>query len=511
MLSFVDVSIKDKVLALALSAFETGSPLLLDDFLFFPSKAPGQMRFVDVRAYPVGAGLVLSFRDLTEHHQGAEQLARSRELFEQAFASSIAGICLTDHVGRIQNVNRAFREMLGRDEEELSRIPWKQLVHAADREQLERDANLVASGEQDHSWTDLRFLRADGELVWCELALACTRDQKGEVVQFICQIFDVSESRERELALRASNERFARGLVESPVGMSIVTPQGQYVEANPAFCRIVGRTRDELMMMSWQELTHPDDLAIDEGLSEQVVAGVIDSYRIQKRYLRPDGSIAWVELSLSATRDEDGSVAYYLSQLLDVTAQRSQTEALRLSEERHRQTMMNANVGVVIVDLEGRYLEANPAFCEIVGLPLDEVIGTSTRELSFAEDIAVQERAVEEILAGRSESFRVTKRYRRPDGSVVVADLSAAPLRDSTGSINSFVVHVVDVSDRVARGPRPAGVRTALAPAGGALQRRRLRGQHRGDHDLDVRVGPPGPRLPTRGAGGSGLHRLRPP
>jgi PAS domain S-box-containing protein len=175
----------------------------------------------------------------------------------------------------------------------------------------------------------------------------------------------------------------------------------------------------------------------------------MDSYRIQKRYLRPDGSIIWVEFSLSCARDEDGSVAYFLGQVLDVTAQRAQTEALRLSEQRFRQAMMNANVGVVVVDTSGRYQTVNQAFCDMVGCSEDEILGLSSASFTLPEEEEAQVQAVKKILAGEDESFRLFKRLRRVDGSLITTDISGTPIRDAEGRITSFVAHVVDITEQV--------------------------------------------------------------
>jgi PAS domain S-box-containing protein len=111
--------------------------------------------------------------------------------------------------------------------------------------------------------------------------------------------------------------------------MALVGPDGRWLYVNPAVCRIVGYAADELMQLTFQDITHPDDLETDLGLMHQVLADEIPSYSMEKRYFHSDGHVVWVNLHVSLVRGVDGAPRYFISQIEDVTDRKNMEEALR--------------------------------------------------------------------------------------------------------------------------------------------------------------------------------------
>lgn len=103
----------------------------------------------------------------------------------------------------------------------------------------------------------------------------------------------------------------------SPIGITLVSIAGAFINPNPTLCKILGRTKEELEACTWQQITHPDDLLIDKDLVLELLTGVRNSYQLQKRYYRKDGSICYATLSVGCDRDERGEVKYFISQIID--------------------------------------------------------------------------------------------------------------------------------------------------------------------------------------------------
>ncbi len=114
----------------------------------------------------------------------------------------------------------------------------------------------------------------------------------------------------------------------SPVAMGTVGLDGTFFDVNPALCSLLQRTEAELQSLTFQELTHPDDIEADLALLAELAAGERDAYRLRKRYVRADGDEVWADLSVSVVRDEYGAPRRYVSQILDLTADRAAHEAL---------------------------------------------------------------------------------------------------------------------------------------------------------------------------------------
>ena len=99
----------------------------------------------------------------------------------------------------------------------------------------------------------------------------------------------------------------------------MATPEGRWLRVNPALCEIVGYSEDELLHMTFQEITHPDDLVNDLRHLEGLLASQIDAYQMEKRYIHKRGHLIWVHLSVSLVRGPDGRPLYQVGLIEDIT------------------------------------------------------------------------------------------------------------------------------------------------------------------------------------------------
>ena len=141
-------------------------------------------------------------------------------------------------------------------------------------------------------------------------------------------VADVTAQHEAAAALAAAEDRFRLATRHAPIGVAIVALDGVLLEANDAFCRLLGYGHGELTGLTFQALTHPEDLAIDVAHVEMLLAGGAETYQMVKRYLTRSGAPIWAQLTVALARDAAGRPAYFLSMVEDVTAERDATEAL---------------------------------------------------------------------------------------------------------------------------------------------------------------------------------------
>jgi PAS domain S-box-containing protein len=153
--------------------------------------------------------------------------------------------------------------------------------------------------------------------------------EEDEVVAGLGFTQDVTEARAAEAALLASEQRMRLTFDNAPIGEAIVNLDGSWREVNAALTELTGYSREQLLTMTFQDITHPDDLELDLEHVRRLMDGEISSYEMEKRYLTAGGAVVWVLLSGVVVRDADGEPLHFIAQILDITERKRQQTALQ--------------------------------------------------------------------------------------------------------------------------------------------------------------------------------------
>jgi PAS domain S-box-containing protein len=171
---------------------------------------------------------------------------------------------------------------------------------------------------------DVRFVAKDGTVIVAEIVSVPIVFEGRKAILGL--IRDIGRRVGAEQALRESEERFVNAFRHSPHGMAFVSLEGRFVKANHALCEMIGYTEEELLDLSFVEITHPDDVATDLDHLRRLVGGEIASYDRIKRYRHKSGRLVWVSLAVSVIHDSVGTPAYFIVQTQDVTLQKEMQE-----------------------------------------------------------------------------------------------------------------------------------------------------------------------------------------
>jgi len=163
---------------------------------------------------------------------------------------------------------------------------------------------------------------------WVQCTYVPQRDDEGTVTGFVAVIQDVTDRRAAEATLRAIDRRFRVTFENAAVGIAHVALDGRWLRVNDRLCDIVGYSRDELLARTFQDITHPEDLAADLQFAHDVLVGTRPSYSMDKRYLRRDGTSVWVTLTVALARDEQEQADYFISIVQDISARKAAESAL---------------------------------------------------------------------------------------------------------------------------------------------------------------------------------------
>jgi len=319
-----------------LDAMQTRQPVTFDYF------SPIIHRWLAVRAYPHGAGLAVHFSDITARKQAEldrerllTALEESTRLFQRIAETSPDALYVFDLATQhFVYISPRSEEVIGYRAADLMALDMPtvtQLWHPDDLSNYTvhmRKLQQLADGEILKY--ENRALQPDGTYRWlCARSSVFTRAANGQVQQVVGVMQDITAQKRAGDALRASEERFRRYFELGLVGMTITSPTKGWLEVNDQLCTSLGYERQELLHMTWAELTHPDDLAKDVSLFNQVLAGEIDGYSLDKRFIRKDGQIIHATIAANGLRRADGTIEYFMCLLQDITARKAAEAAER--------------------------------------------------------------------------------------------------------------------------------------------------------------------------------------
>jgi len=246
-----------------------------------------------------------------------------------------------------------------------------------------------------------------------------------------------------EQALRESEEIYRTTFELAAVGVAHVHPTGRWLRVNRKLCEIVGYSESELLQMSFQEVTHPEDLPADLAETEKVVNGELQTFSMEKRYIRKDKSHVWVKLTVSGARDDQGRLKHFITVVEDIGERRTAEEA-----QAHLAAIVaSSDDAIISKDLTGVITSWNAGATRIFGYSIEETIGRSITLLIPPELQREEATILERLRRGERiehfETVRVTKSGKRLNVALTIS-----PVRDSKGRVIGASKIARDITER---------------------------------------------------------------
>ena len=292
-------------------------------------------------------------------------------------------------------------------------------------------------------------------------------DTEGRFKGYRGIVVDITQRKEQEAARRESEERYRLTFELAAVGVAHMSLDGRFVRVNDKTCELLGYSRDELAKLTFPELTHPDDLVRNLREHDRLVAGEIDTYSMEKRYLCKDGTVLWASLTVSMLRNSMGAPLHFVSIIMDISDRKSaeaalthlnatlehtvfeRTRALRESEERTRQTAEAGGVALLewIRSTDGGYW-SDRAFATL-GFAPGEVAPSFKlwRELVHPDDLPRMLKMFEHAWQTRSP-FKGEYRVVWRNGSIHVHECQGVFIYNAKGNCTGGRGIWVDITDR---------------------------------------------------------------
>ncbi|MFH1035794.1 MAG: PAS domain S-box protein [Pseudomonadota bacterium] len=395
--------------------------------------------------------------ELEKHNQAlgeTERLLReSEQRYRQIFETNQAIKLIIDPAdGSIVDANQAACDFYGYARPVLTTLKLFDL-NAAPPEETRWNLGAALRGERLDF--NVRHRLASGELRDVEVHTGPLTWDGRTLLHSI--IHDVSERQQVQLALKESEERFKALFEQAAVGVAEVDSlSGRFLRVNRKHCQIMGRDCQDLLVNTFMDTTHPEDLAEDLERMEQLKQGLIDEYSMEKRHLRQDGSLVWINLTVAPLWQKGEPPSRHIAVVEDITARKLAEEALRQSEDSLRALVSTNPESLLLVDPRGMVLAINQTAASRMGRQPAEVEGRDIHDFlppSLAE--ARRQRLAEAVRTHQPLRFSDQRQGRHYDHYL-------CPIIDAQGRIGRLAIYSSDISEQVWTQERLAEARDKL-------------------------------------------------
>ena len=276
--------------------------------------------------------LARAFQELTEKLDMSQAIRLKLAVQLDAFlTNAVDAVLIVNEYGVIERANPACVAMFGYEVADLIGRNVSMLMPETMKSHHDdyiRDYRNAGERKVIGRTREEMARRRDGSLF--PIALSISEIQLADRRIFTGTIRDMSVLKHQEAELRASEATLRSAMQYAPIGMALIDFSGNWLEVNNALCDLLGYSSEELKRLSFQVLTYPDDLGADLEQMRLVLAGEIDSYQMEKRYLTKSGTPVWAQLSVSIARRGDGAPQYLIKQIQDISERK---EIDRLKDE----------------------------------------------------------------------------------------------------------------------------------------------------------------------------------
>ena len=267
--------------------------------------------------------------DISDRKKTEENLAKSQHLLSHAEAIAKIGSSEVDFKTGKFFWSDEFYRIHGLEPNAFEPTPElsESFLHPDDRYKIEL-FEKSALEHKDHLEFDSKIIRKDGAIRDISSYWKYTYDNSGNPLKMYGVVQDITEKKRLEAALRQSEEQFRGAFEYSAMGLALIDLNKDWIQINDSLCSMLGYTKAELLNLSFTDITHPDDLEIDVQNVEELIAGKIESFKLEKRYFHKNGNIIWALLVVSKVKDRHGIVNHLVAQIENITQRKESEQAL---------------------------------------------------------------------------------------------------------------------------------------------------------------------------------------
>ncbi len=236
--------------------------------------------------------------------------------------------------------------------------------------------------------------------------------------------------------LSEQQENFRISFEHAAIGIAKVSLEGQFLHVNPYWLSFLGYSHAELLTLSFQDITHPEDLQFSLECMERLLQGVVDNCNHEKRYVHKNGDIVWGSLTVSIRRDDRNRPMYFISAVQDVTESKKLHDQINVAYEQYKHILATSSDGFFLVSQNGQIEDANDAYSQMSGYSRQELITKHLSDVEAAETPEQTRAHIAKIIRDKKDLFETV--HRTKDGRLIDLEVSVT-YQESTGKFISFL------------------------------------------------------------------------
>ena len=362
---------RDKITKLVSAAIEKGKPWDTELIIITQKgnevwvRAIGEPEMLDNKVIRI----IGTFQDIDER--------KKIELAHEEITERLKIATQTAHIGiweyQIQKNELVWDDKMynvfGVAKDEFSGVfeAWESTLHPEDKERALAATSKAISGEKDFD-EEFRIILQDGSVKHIKGISKTIKDINGTAIKMTGANWDVTELKRTQLKLERNEESFIKTFDNSIIGMAMLGFDGKFIKVNKSLANSLGYSANELTELTFQDLTHPEDLAKNVSLLQKVLDHELESYQIEKRYVHKNGSLVYVVLTTTMVKDLDGNPSYMISQVQDITSKKEAEHNFKETSERLNVATRVANIGIWEYHIANNTVQCNDNMYDIYGI-----------------------------------------------------------------------------------------------------------------------------------------------
>ena len=403
---------------------------------------------ISVLLLGTGAGIALLWRQQRVSYYRTKYEARAAQAKLAAIVESAEDAIISKNLdGTITSWNAAAEQLFGYPAAEMIGHNIDRIIPSTELPVEAEILQRLRRGESIEHFETVRLAK-DGHSIPVSLTISPLLDAAGAIIGAAKIVRDITERKRAAEALRESEEQFRAMFERASVGIAQADPgTGHWIRVNEKMCAITGYSVEELLRMRISEITHPDDRQSDGEAYQRVVRGEQPDYRLEKRYLRKDGSLAWVNVNMTIIRDAAGQPARTVATIEDITERKQAEVALHESEKRFRSLAVATSQIIWSTDAQGQVCGPMPSFQAYTGQSDEEIRGSGWASTLHPDDVERTIKVWQEAVAAKA-GYLTEYRLRRCDGVYRYFTARGAPVVTDDGRILEWIGTCSDITER---------------------------------------------------------------